>query len=186
MGVPGRCLAAPGSVCPAPRAATGSDAFGREVRGEPPDVLDRLFVVWAVRHYAFAAPLPGFAPERGITGLASYLEMDLPPSDVFPVLNIETLVWLTVEVRVGAVVVDWGDGSPAARWVDPGPATAVGHPDGSLSHIYEAAGIYHPEVSYAWVVRWRAPGGPWNAFEVEPTTAGAAYPIDQVVARVVR
>jgi hypothetical protein len=102
---------------------------------------------------------------------------------------------LNVEAWVGAIRVDWGDGTTVSY-----PPEAYdqlqGYPDGLGRHMYEVKTCdppgskprchpsltsYPVQVGYSWVVRWNVDGGAWTPLAVPETTTDVAYPVNEVI-----
>jgi hypothetical protein len=113
------------------------------------------------------------------TGLGTYIGVDIPPDHSATLTGGGTSI--EVEIRVDAVIVDWGDGR-----VDTYPPSAkilAGYPDGAATHIYEIKDAEGAELSvaYDWTTRWRLTGGAWTALPVPNTTTTIIYPIAEVI-----
>ena len=133
--------------------------------------------------YIHDPPIPDLSPEpgQGITGLATYLGVVVPPDHDASLTSGASD--LDVEIDVDLVVVTWGDG--AIDSYPPSEEILAGWPDGSATHIYEMS---RPEgapitVEYAWSARWRVDGGLWTALPVPNTSTSVDYPVAQVVSR---
>jgi len=154
---------------------------------EPAPETDPSADAWEyVMAYVHAPPTPDLspAPGNGITGLPTYVGMDIPPDHSTTLSSGSTT--LEIEIRVDAVLVDWGDGT-----LDTFPPLApvlAGYPDGSARHVFETKandgdGI---EVAYDWTARWRVVGGTWEALPVPNTATSIPYPVAEVVSRLTR
>jgi hypothetical protein len=88
---------------------------------------------------------------------------------------------LDIHIEVSGVAVDWGD-----QRVDRFPAdeeALAGYPDGVAVHVYEVKDLagYPMTISYDWVARWRASGGPWEFLTVPDTSTTLEYPVAEIV-----
>jgi hypothetical protein len=151
---------------------------------EPGSAADPGADAWAyVMSYIHDPPIPDLSPEpgQGITGLATYLGVVVPPDHDASLTSGASD--LDVEIDVDLVVVTWGDG--AVDSFPPSEEILAGWPDGSATHVYEMS---RPEgapitVEYDWSARWRADGGPWTVLPVPNTSTAVDYPVAQVVSR---
>ena len=149
---------------------------------EPTPLTEPLPEAWEyVMSYIHNPPNPDLNPQPGdgITGLGTYIGVDIPPDHSATLTGGGTSI--EVEIRVDAVIVDWGDGR-----VDTYPPSAkilAGYPDGAATHIYEIKDAEGAELSvaYDWTTRWRLTGGAWTALPVPNTTTTIIYPIAEVI-----
>jgi hypothetical protein len=153
---------------------------------------------WEVfRSFPLAAPHPALQPGRhGITGLPSYLSASLPS----PLAHHEALPdgsTMEVTARVTAVVIDWGDGSPAFAYP---PADLLPWPGGRAHHTYAlktcpagyrathpSGGNCHPlleaypiTVTFRWAGRYRLGAG-WVELGLLDRTTSLPYDVDEVI-----
>ncbi|CAN5878161.1 hypothetical protein BH23ACT5_BH23ACT5_14080 [soil metagenome] len=149
----------------------------------------------AITEYIHDPPSPDLSPPPGLglTGMETYAGFPVPGpwsnTLIIPGYTID------VEVRVGAVSVDWGDGTTDVYPPETYPML-TGYPDGLAHHVFEAktcqpAGggrACHPSleaypvtVAYHWEARWRANGAEWVTVTVPPSSTGVTYPVAEVV-----
>ena len=134
---------------------------------EPAVAADPAADAWAyAMSYIHDPPTPNLNPEpgRGITGLATYVGVTVPPDHTATLVSGTSTV--EVEIDVDAVVV-------------------AGWPAGSATHVYE---VHDPEgvsitVEFDWAARWRVSGGAWTSLPVPNTATSVDYPVAQVVSR---
>lgn len=157
----------------------------RRCFGEPAVSLNEWLVWRVVRRHDFSRPVPALDPRRGVTGLSSYLDLREVGPRHYVLDNPETHERLTVEITVAHIAIDWGEGGEPFRY-RPGDHATEGYPNGTVRHVYESTRRYRVAVTFEWRVRWNSDGGPWHPMEVAPTSGSATYPVDQIVARVVR
>ncbi len=149
---------------------------------EPTPTEDPVSTAWEyVYDYIHPPPTPEVnpAPGDGVTGLDTFVGVQIPDDHSATLSAGGTTVFLSIEVS--AVVVEWGDGGQ-----DTYPATESalsGYPDGIASHIYEikSEGALDLRVSYDWTASWRVAGGPWTPIAVPDTTTTVAYPVAEIV-----
>jgi hypothetical protein len=156
----------------------------RRCTSEPTPAVDPAADAWNyVMSYIHDPPTPDLNPEpgQGVTGLATYVGVELPDDHE---ANLSSGInTIEVEIEVDAVVVDWGDGQTTTY--PPDSVILAGYPDGSATHIYE---VKDPNgvpltVEYDWTARWRVTGGSWIALPVPNTDTAVTYPIAEVVSR---
>lgn len=151
----------------------------------------------AITEYIHDPPSPDLNPPvgRGLTGMETHLAIPVPApwADTITI----PLYTLDVEVWVGSLGIDWGDGA-----IDTFPPAAypelTGYPDGLAIHTYETktcdppstASDCHPThtaypltVTYEWQARWRANGGPWIPISVPTTSTTTDYPVAEAIAQ---
>lgn len=134
-------------------------------------------------------------PGAGVAGMEVFVTEDPPPAWSASLVSPHSGMRIEAETFVGAVGIDWGDGSaetvPAAAF-----ELLTGWPDGGFGHVYEAktcavpgAPRCHPElvayelvVSYEWTARYRVDRGPWLEIPVPATTTSHAYDVDEILA----
>ncbi len=163
-------------------------------RPQPTDTVLALAWELANRH-VHERPDPFFSPDVGITGLETFLELAVPaPVTDSLVSPVGTTV--TVEIRVAAVEVKWGDGE-AEVYTETLFPNLTGYPDGVARHVYETKTCptpggprchpslpeYEIEVAFDWFVRWQIDTGPWSTIDVPSSVAFASYDVDEVVTR---
>jgi hypothetical protein len=163
-------------------------------------VIDSSSRAWNVfRAWALPRPEPRIRPTVGITNLASILTAPAPA----PITHSETLPdgrWLEVKASMDAVIVNWGDGSPAISY----PASTVtgsgamhpyrlktcplayrrDHPSGRNCHPTLAA--YPLTVTFQWTGRYRTGSGSWTTLGVISRSTSSTYDVDEVVGIPVR
>jgi hypothetical protein len=168
-------------------APTGAWIVVGRVRGctsEPVDVVTVVELVWeAIETFEFVEPDPTLQPDTGVTGVATYVDLDPPDTVVESFTSPVTGALVEVEFAVPLVIVDWGDG---VEEFTPSLYDLFGpYPDGAITHTYETKDFYDVTVEYEWSVRWRFDGGTWNTvLEVPPTTWTNTYQVDELVGRV--
>ena len=156
----------------------------RRCTSEPTPAVDPSTDAWNyVMSYVHDPPTPDLNPEpgRGVTGLATYVGVEVPDDHQANlssgVSNIE------VEIEVDAVIVTWGDGQ--TNTYPPDTDILAGYPEGSANHIYDVKNSdgVSLAVEYDWTARWRITGGSWIALPVPNTDTSVTYPIAEVVSR---
>jgi hypothetical protein len=175
------------------------DTFAPVCTSEPIVVDPDVLVAWqVVRSYVQNRPEPVLdpPPPNGLAGLETRLGVAAPEPLTVRLVSPGTGRPLDVEAWVGAVRVDWGDGT-----VETYPLALVPHltgtEDGAAVHVYEvktcatggdrchpSLAAYPIEVSYEWAVRWRVDGGPWQILAVPAATTAIDYPVGEVVGTV--
>ncbi len=148
---------------------------------EPSVAPDPSSIAWRyVSDYIHDPPAPSLNPRPGdgITGLATYVQLPIPPEHTNRLSGGGTT--LDVFIEVSTVIVAWGDGETD---IYPATSTAMaGYPDGWASHIYETKGDERSiTVSYDWTARWRRAGGAWRALAVPNTSTSVSYPVSEIV-----
>jgi hypothetical protein len=167
-----------------PSSAIVIGASLRRCTSEPTPSSDPTADAWDyVISYIHAPPTPDFNPEpgQGVTGLATYVGVEVPDDHTGSLTSGGTAV--EVEIEVSAVVVRWGDGSTDTY--PPIDEILAGYPGGSAQHVYEvkdAEGL-PVTVEYDWTARWRLAGGSWLFLPVPNTTTTVVYPIAEIVSR---
>jgi len=157
----------------------------RRCTSEPVEITTIIDLVWeAVATYDFAEPDAQLQPETGVTGLATFMDLDPPGVDTESFSSPITSLVVDVEFVVTTVVVDWGDGD--IQEVPPSIFDLFGrYPDGEITHTYETKEYYDASVEYLWRVRYRIDGGVWqNINNIDPTTWAVTYQVDEIVTRV--
>ena len=170
------------------------------VRPPTPPVLSTSEVegrAWEIfRSFALAAPVVRMEPpDAGITGLETYLSAET----VLPIDHSEVLPGgrtLAVEARMGAVEIDWGDGSVTTH----GPDALQPYPAGTAIHVYvtrtcsASYRVEHPTgdschptldaypvtVTYTWAARYRYAAG-WVDLGTLDRATTISYDVDEVV-----
>ncbi|MBW3665992.1 MAG: hypothetical protein KY394_00200, partial [Actinobacteria bacterium] len=148
---------------------------------------DPLAQVWDyVTSYVHAPPTPDFSPRvgEGVTGMDTYLGVDVPPSHTASLAGL--LSTIALEIEVSAIHVDWGDGT--SDTYPPHEEILAGYPEGTVIHLYETK---DPDgvpitVSYDWTVRWRQGGGPWQPLDPPDTATTVSYPLYEVISVLTR
>jgi hypothetical protein len=167
-----------------PSSAIVIGASLRRCTSEPTPSSDPTADAWDyVISYIHDPPTPDFNPEpgQGVTGLATYVGVEVPDDHTASLTSGGTAV--EVEIEVSAVVVRWGDGSTDTY--PPIDDILAGYPGGSAQHVYEvkdAEGL-PVTVEYDWTARWRLAGGSWLFLPVPNTTTTVIYPIAEIVSR---
>lgn len=158
------------------------DATYRACISEPTPTPPPITVVWNhLERYPFAVPSPELTPGmRGVTGLPVYIGVT-PPGPVTERIGSPLGGWIDVELRVGAVTIDWGD--RRASFAPDMWHLLAGYPDGAVHHTFDIRAVHTIAVAYEWAVRWRIGSGPWRSVDVLPTTRSITYPVDEVVGR---
>ncbi len=151
---------------------------------EPTPSSDPAADVWEyVTEYIHRPPTPDLnpAPGDGVTGLATYVGLEVPDAHTSAISSGVTR--LEVYIEVSAVVVDWGDGTSESY--PPSEDVLAGYPDGLLTHVYETKSSEGVplSVSYDWTARWRVIGGSWEFLAVPNTTTTVDYPLAEIVSR---
>ena len=151
---------------------------------EPVPAADPAADAWEyVMAYVHDPPAPDLspAPGQGITGMETYVGVEVPDDHTATLTNGGT--GLEVEISVEAVVVSWGDG--ATDTFPPDGEILAGYPDGSAIHVYEVKDVTGATltVEYDWFARWRLAGDVWTTLPVPNTTTSVVYPVAEVVSR---
>jgi hypothetical protein len=151
---------------------------------EPTPVSDPATDAWDyVMSYIHDPPTPELNPQpgQGVTGLATYVGVDVPEPHETTLSSGFTTI--EIEITVDTVIVTWGDGHTSTYPAD--PDVLAGYPDGSATHIYEVKDSEGVDltVEYDWHARWRTTGGTWATLPVPNTTTTINYPIAEVVSR---
>lgn len=172
------------------------DAFVPSCTSQPVAATSALASAWELTNrHIHQRPEPSFNPDAGITGLETYLAIQVPPpiSDSL-VSPIGTTV--AVDIKIARVIVDWGDGN-SDTFTESAFRHLNGYPNGIARHIYETKTCptsggprCHPEldeyqinVEYDWFVQWRVNTGPWSTIAVPNTTASVPYDVDEIITR---
>ena len=168
---------------PDPDTDGGTAVVGtlRRCTSEPTPADDPAVDAWNyVMSYIHPPPTPDLNPEPGlgVTGLATYVGVDVPEEHSASLSGGFTS--LEVEIGVSAIRINWGDGTTNTY---PATATAMaGYPDGMAAHVYEVKNDgYTVSVSYAWTARWRVAGGAWQTLSVPDTTTTVDYPVAEII-----
>jgi hypothetical protein len=125
-------------------------------------------------------------PVRPVSGLPTYLTVDLTSSHRAALVSPITGHRIEVAATAAEVVVDWGDGSAPDQHDTSDPALGGSRPDAALVHVYEQSGAADIVVRIAWSVSWRVDFGPWSPLPVEPVIATSPVEVDEIVGRLVR
>ena len=175
------------------------DAIVRPCQGQPRETETVLSQAWelADRHI-HEEPEPSFNPDTGITGFETYIAVDVPdPINDSLISPLGTVV--EVEIKVGAVIVDWGDGT-SDTFTESAYSLLTDWPTGKATHIYETKtctppgatpychdtlSAYPITVDFDWFVQWRVNAGPWSPILVPNTTAAIGYDVGEIVTRTV-
>jgi len=172
------------------------DAFVPSCTSQPLAAGSALASAWELANrHIHQRPGPSFNPDVGITGLDTFLAIQLPPPITDSLISpIGTTV--TVEIKVVELVVDWGDGR-AETFTESAFSHLTGYPDGIARHGYETKTCptpggprchptlseYQISVEFDWFVRWRVDAGAWSTIAVPNTTATVPYQVDEIVSR---
>ena len=172
------------------------DAFVPSCTSQPLAAGSALASAWELANrHIHQRPGPSFNPDVGITGLDTFLAIQLPPPITDSLISpIGTTV--TVEIKVVELVVDWGDGR-AETFTESAFSHLTGYPDGIARHGYETKTCptpggprCHPTLSeyqigveFDWFVRWRVDAGAWSTIAVPNITATVPYQVDEIVSR---
>lgn len=164
---------------------------------EPSAGEAELEAIWEiVDRYIHITPTPAFSPAVGITGLETVVAVEPPAPVVDTAVSPSTGALLTVEIKVVAVTIDWGDGATDTYTESSFHGLVDGN--GSAWHLYETktcpepgSARCHPslsgypiEVGYEWFVRWRRNSEPWNTLAVPDSVAPPSiYDVDEIVTR---
>lgn len=151
---------------------------------EPSPVTDPSSDAWDyVMSYIHDPPAPDLNPPAGdgVTGLDTFIGVAVPGPHSATLSSGTSS--LEVEIAVGAVVVDWGDGTTDV--FPPSVEVLAGYPGGAASHVYEVKDSHGVDliVSFDWTARWRLVGGAWTPLPVPDTTTSVLYPIAEIVSR---
>jgi hypothetical protein len=170
-----------------PGSTIGAWIVVGRVRGctsEPVEIVTIVDLVWgAIETFDFVEPDPTLQPDTGVTGVATYVDLDPPDTVVESFSSPVTGAVVDVEFSVPIVTVDWGD---TTEEFTPTLYDLFGpYPNGAITHTYETKDFYDVTVEYEWTVRWRFNGGNWNTVtDVPPTTWSETYQVDELVGRV--
>ncbi len=138
-------------------------------------------LIWEyLASYLHPPPTPEMSPPTGfgVTGVAAFAGVEVPGTHRAVIGD--PINQLELEVRVIAVVIDWGDYSVVTY--PPSQGVLAGFPDGGAWHLYTAKnGTTTLSVSYVWDVRWRSGGAPWQTLNVPPTTTTLVYPVSEII-----
>jgi hypothetical protein len=126
------------------------------------------------------------SPERPVSGLTTFLSIDLVPSHRGSLVSPVTGHRIEVQAAAGEVIIDWGDGSAPSRHDPSDPALAAPRPEAAGRHTYERSGVRDILVQVSWVVRWRVDAGPWAPIPTEPIVESSSVAVDQIVGRLAR
>ncbi|MGB7859435.1 MAG: hypothetical protein WBM90_02955, partial [Acidimicrobiia bacterium] len=149
---------------------------------EPAALADPSADAWAyVTQYIHDPPTPLLNPPpgQGITGLDTFVAVEVPDDHTAQIASGSTTLDIFIEVSL--VLVDWGDGR---QNVYPPTARALsGYPDGGATHIYEQKRQEGSQITveYDWTARWRVSGGTWESLAVPNTSTTVDYPIAEIV-----
>ena len=151
---------------------------------EPTPLDDPAARAWDyVMAYIHDPPAPSLSPTpgEGVTGLTTFVAIDLPTDHTATLAS--GLSSLVVEIEVPNVIVDWGDGEIITYPAE--PDVLSGYPEGSATHVYEVKDEEGLDliVEYDWWARWRTPGGPWVVLPVPNTSTTVVYPVAEIVSR---
>lgn len=176
--------------------ATVLEAFVPSCTSRPTESESVLEAAWELANrHVHELPEPSFNPDVGITGLETFLQV-VVPDPVTDSLVSPLGTTLTVDIKIAAVGVDWGDGE-SEIFTESTFDSLTGYPDGAARHIYETktcatpgAPRCHPSLSeyeisvgFDWFVRWRINLGPWSTIDVPDTVSTVPYDVDEIVAR---
>jgi hypothetical protein len=175
------------------RACTGGEPEPPPLTGD--EVVSRAWDVF--RAFPLEPPAVRLEPEKGgITGLPTFLSV-APPATVGHREVLPDGTVLEVRARARRLVVDWGDGTPAASYR---PEQATPHPGGAATHTYAlktcdpayrrshpSGGNCHPTLeryrivaAFVWTASYRR-GGPWTDLGTLERSSAAGYDVDEVV-----
>jgi hypothetical protein len=96
-------------------------------------------------------PSPRIAPGWAVTGRKSYLETASAPTARFT--RATPRGELVIEAT-GPYYVDWGDGTLAGPFAEPG----LPWPAGTVTHVYQRVGQYDVVVTQRWTAEWHLDG----------------------------
>jgi hypothetical protein len=180
-----------------PGGPIGVEATYSVCISEPDIAVPLEPLVWdLIREYVHQRPQPELNPAipLGLAGAETHVAVD-PPSP-FAASIVSPLGQLEVEAWVGAVSIDWGDGTRVNLPPESFPLL-TGYPDGIARHVYEtktceppgsgrrchsSLSAYPFEVIYQWQVRWRVSAGAWQELAVPDSATSLAYPVQEVIA----
>lgn len=132
-------------------------------------------------------------PGSGVAGMEVFVSEDPPLPWGASLVSPRSGLLIEVETFVEAIEVDWGDGEVVVvpeEWF----GLLIGWPDGGFGHLYStktcevpggprchpSLSAYELIVSYRWVARYRADGGPWIAIGVPATETAVNYDVDEI------
>lgn len=151
---------------------------------EPGASFDPATEAWDyVMSYVHDPPTPSLnpIPGDGVTGLDTFVGVPVPDDHTATLTGGPTTI--EVEVRVDAVLVDWGDGETDT--FPPDPIILGGYPEGGAVHVYETKNSDGVDltVEYDWTARWRLSGGAWQTLPVPNTSTATVYTVSEIVTR---
>lgn len=150
----------------------------------PPPSPEELAQV-AIDRAAASAALPELrlAPSVvGLTGLDSYVWLAERPRAIEAGASVPGLT-VIAQARPVQYVWDFGDGTTLVT-DHPGRPWSPRRP-GNIAHLYEVRGGYSVGVEIIWSARWQIAGGPWTDLGFFSTSGSRAYPVRQIVTRLV-
>lgn len=150
-------------------------------RDPTPDAMVDSLLVQLVRDLPIGAPDIGVRPEtRGVTGIPSLFWVEGYRGETITDGLSDDATGITVEVEVvlGNVVWDFGDGTPvqAAGLGEPWPERS------SVEHAYRDRGDLTITVTLTLPARFRVNGGAWRGLEDITRTATIPYVVEEVQA----
>ena len=170
--------------------SAGLDVVAGSVRRcttDPAVTFSEVIAVRLMRSHEYQRVRAVPSPRRGVVALDVYLAVSAPQPGRYVAGDLAGNEAVLVEIDIASVAVDWGDGSAPLVVSAEGMAGMTGYPTGSVVHRYRTPGNYGIRLATEWTARWRSSWDPrWRPVLVGVFTEIVAYPVDQIVGRVVR
>ena len=139
-------------------------------------------VAFAVlRSIDYWPPLPDFDPDRGVVRLPWFLALD-----VLAAGDIAGKEGVFFEVGVTSVRVTVGAETASVSIPPEGYGSLTGHPDGSVSGVFDEPGPMEFTVVFEWAGRWRTTWDTtWYPVAIGAFAPRGTYVVDEIVGRLV-